>query len=118
MPVGERIQQKMKEQRISQNRLAKAAQISQSGLSSIISGAVSPKEVTLAAIANALGCTVAELMGEDSGDQQEKAPRTPEARSLAKGIDTMPEAQRKAILEMMDGLYPNVFKKGPEENDT
>ena len=69
MPVGERIQQKMKEQRISQNRLAKAAQISQSGLSSIISGAVSPKEVTLAAIANALGCTVAELMGEDSGDQ-------------------------------------------------
>ena len=118
MPVGERIQQKMKEQRISQNRLAKAAQISQSGLSSIISGAVSPKEVTLAAIANALGCTVAELMGEDSGDQQEKAPRTPEARSLAKGIDTMPEAQRKAIMTMMEGLYPGFFEEGIENDDT
>ena len=117
MPVGERIQQKMKEQRISQNRLAKAAQISQSGLSSIISGAVSPKEVTLAAIANALGCTVAELVGEDPGDQQEKAPRTPEARLLAKGVDRMPEAQRRAIINMMTGLYPGVFEKGAENND-
>lgn len=64
MHVGQRIQQKMAEQKISQNRLAKAAQISQSGLSSIISGAVSPKEVTLQAIANALNCPVSELMGE------------------------------------------------------
>ena len=64
MHVGERIQQKMVEQHISQNRLAKAAKISQSGLSSIISGASSPKEVTLSAIAAALGCTAAELMGE------------------------------------------------------
>ena len=54
----------MSEQKLSQNRLAKAAQISQAGLSAIISGSVSPKEVTLSAIANALGCSVAELMGE------------------------------------------------------
>ena len=112
MHVGERIQAKMKEQKISQNRLAKAAQISQSGLSSIISGAVSPKEITLAAIANALGCSVSELIGEDQQDQQEKAPRTPEARLLAKGVDKMPENQRKAIMNMMEGLYPGLFEKG------
>lgn len=64
MNVGERIAIAMKKTGYSQNRLAKAAQISQSGLSSIISGAVSPKEVTLQAIAKALGCSVAELMGE------------------------------------------------------
>lgn len=64
MHVGQRIQQKMKECRISQNRLAKQAQISQSGLSSIINGVSSPKEVTLVAIAEALGCTVGELVGE------------------------------------------------------
>jgi repressor LexA len=64
MHVGQRIQQKMAEQKISQNKLAKAAQISQSGLSSIISGAVSPKEVTLQSIAHALNCSVSELMGE------------------------------------------------------
>lgn len=64
MNVGQRISVKMKEQKISQNKLAKLAQISQSGLSSIIAGAVSPKENTLQAIAKALGCSVAELMGE------------------------------------------------------
>ena len=60
--IGERIAQKMRDRGLSQNRLARAAQISQSGLSSIISGAVSPKENTLQAIAAALGCTVAELV--------------------------------------------------------
>lgn len=64
MHIGQRIQQKMKEQHISQNKLAKAAQISQSGISSIISGASSPKENTLQAIAKALNCSVSELMGE------------------------------------------------------
>ena len=64
MHVGDRIQEKMRERGISQNRLSKIAQISQSGLSSIISGAVSPKEITLQAIAKALDCTVSELMGE------------------------------------------------------
>ena len=39
-------------------------------------------------------------------------PHTPEARILGKGIDTMPEEQRKAILNMMIGLYPGVFEKG------
>lgn len=64
MNVGERISTLMKKRGLSQNKLAKAAQISQSGLSSIISGAVSPKEVTIQAIANALDCSVSELMGE------------------------------------------------------
>lgn len=64
MTVGQRINERMKARKMSQNRLAKAAQISQSGLSSIISGAVSPKEVTLSAIAAALECSVSELMGE------------------------------------------------------
>lgn len=44
--------------------------------------------------------------------------RTPEARSLAKGIDKMPQSQREAILNMMIGLYPGIFEKGEDENDT
>lgn len=63
MTVGERIESEMKKRGISQNRLAKLAQISQSGLSSIIHGAVSPKEATLQNIANALGCNASELLG-------------------------------------------------------
>ena len=52
----------MKKRGLSQNRLAKAAQISQSGLSSIISGAVSPKEATIKAIADVLECPAWELL--------------------------------------------------------
>lgn len=64
MTVGERIQQKMKERKLSQNGLARMAQISQSGLSYIIKGISSPQENTLTAIAAALGCSVSELLGE------------------------------------------------------
>ena len=45
-------------------------------------------------------------------------PHTVEARSLAKGIDTMPKEQREAILNMMMGLYPGIFEKGTENDDT
>ena len=45
-------------------------------------------------------------------------PRTVEARSLAKGIDKMPKEQREAILNMMMGLYPGIFEKGTENDDT
>jgi len=63
--VGDHILTKMKEKKISQNELAKMAQISQSGLSYIIKGISSPKENTLQAIAAALDCSVSELLGED-----------------------------------------------------
>lgn len=66
MTVGERIKGIMKKKGISQNQLARIAQISQSGLSSIINGASSPKENTMKAIAGALECTVADLMGEEA----------------------------------------------------
>lgn len=117
MNVGDRIQIKMKEKKMSQNRLAKAAQISQSGLSSIISGAVSPKEVTLSAIAKALDCNVSELMGEKEmrQDIQEKLfpniPRTAEARTVSAGMDELPPEQRQLIVNMVTAMYPDVFKK-------
>ena len=51
------------------------------------------------------------MMGED-------VPKTVEARSLAKGIDQMPKAQREAIMNMLMGLYPGLFAKGIETDDT
>ena len=70
-------------------------------------------------LAEFLCVTPAWLMGwtEDSAPAQEP-PRTVEARSLAKGIDTMPKEQREAILNMMMGLYPGIFEKGTENDDT
>lgn len=64
MSVGERIDELRRKRGLSQNKLAKLAQVSQSGLSSIISGAVSPKENTMNAIASALGCSVYDLLND------------------------------------------------------
>ena len=49
--------------------------------------------------------------------EQPYTPKTMEARSLAKGMDTMPEARRKAIMEFMISMAPDIFTEGNENND-
>lgn len=106
MNVGQRIQQKMTEKRISQNKLAKAAQISQSGLSSIISGAVSPKEVTLTAIAKALDCSVSELIGEIApGIIPIIRDSVPIIGSIACGERINPDTEKDGYTDLPDGIH-------------
>jgi repressor LexA len=105
MNVGQRIQQKMKEQRLSQNKLAKAAQLSQAGISAIISGQVSPKEVTLSAIANALNCSVSELMGELApGIIPIVRKSVPIIGSIACGERVSPDTERDGYADLPDGI--------------
>jgi len=101
MPVNERIKAVMERRGYSQNRLAKAAQISQSGLSSILSGASSPKENTLRAISDALGVSVAELTEDERPQDQdetweirERMRRDPEYRQL---METLKKADKDHI---------------------
>lgn len=106
MHVGERISKKMAEKRISQNRLAKQAQISQSGLSSIIAGAVSPKENTLSAIAAALECTVAELVGESPpGIIGMKIRAVPVVGEIACGTPITAEQNVEGYADLPDGIH-------------
>lgn len=117
MEVGEKIKVLMKQRGYSQNKLAKAAQISQSGLSTIINGGSSPSATTLSAIANALGCSVSELMGEET-DHPPDQPRTPEAKLLAYGIDQMPKEQREQALKIFQTVftqYADFFRKDDDD---
>ena len=105
MHVGQRIQQKMADLKISQNKLAKAAQISQSGLSSIISGAVSPKEITLQAIARALDCSVSELMGEPApGVIPMIHAAVPILGNIACGQRITPDTTPEGYADLPDGI--------------
>lgn len=104
MQIGQRIKEEMMKKGISQNKLAKAAQISQSGLSSIINGASSPKENTLQAIAAALGMSASDLLGRDPGIKKE----APSVAGLRDGlidllVDLSPEeeAQLRAFVAGM-----------------
>ena len=126
MTIGEKINALMKKRGLSQNRLAKAAQISQSGLSSIISGSVSPKEATLKAIADVLDCPVWELLKDvpeeyapteeelGIGLKREETPKTPEARIVSGGMDSLPKEQREMILNMLCAMFPTAFMKGDD----
>jgi len=74
-------------------------------------------------LADYLCITPAYLMGwtdenPDPPPDESASPHTPEARILAIGIDKMPQAQREAIINMMQGLYPGLFEKGNENNES
>lgn len=106
MSVGQRINERMKARKISQNKLAKAAQISQSGLSSIISGAVSPKEVTLSAIAAALECSVSELMGETApGVIPIRTAAVPIVGEIACGVPITAEQNVTGYADLPEGVH-------------
>lgn len=106
MRVGERIAEAMKKRGISQNKLAKLAQISQSGLSSIISGAVSPKEVTLQAIASGLGCSVSELIGEEGVSFIPIVRRSvPILGNIACSPQTMPDMNPDGYADLPEGVH-------------
>ena len=106
MNVGQRINQKMKEKNLSQNKLAKVAQISQAGLYAIISGSVSPKEVTLSAIAKALNCSVSELMGEIApGIIPMQRNAVPIIGSIACGERVNPDTETDGYADLPDGIH-------------
>lgn len=112
MGINDRIRLEMNRRGISQNKLAKAAQISQSGLSSILSGASSPKENTLQAIAAALNMTVSELAGEEQKESKEddawaireRLRRDPEYRLLFSAADKASPEHLKAAAAMLKAL--------------
>lgn len=92
MGVGAKIKQTLEERKMSQRKLARLADLSSSGLCSIINEAVSPKEDTLKRIAKVLGVSVAYLVGE------EDAPPPPSE------IDN-------AIAGLADGLSPEEVQR-------
>lgn len=117
MRVGERISSIMKKQGVSQNKLAKQAQISQSGLSSIISGAVSPKESTLSAIASALNCTVSELLGGSEAIQIHRN-AIPIVGEIACGVPITAQENIDGYADLPDGIRADFALKCRGESMT
>ena len=99
--------------------LATKMKVSKQSVSNWKHGVRSPNRITTIAIADFFGVTIEWLYGYDvnkyvsSEPKAEKYnPQTTEARSLAKGVDNMPDAQRKAIFDLLSNLYPGIFDEG------
>lgn len=121
MTLYERIRQLRIDAGMSQDDLAKAMGYSdRSMITKIESGKVDISQKKILAFARILNTTPGYLMGwsDDQPAEQPYTPKTLEARSLAKGMDTMPEARRKAIMEFMISMAPDIFKEGNENDDT
>ena len=101
---------------LTQDELAERVGTSKQIVSRYELGQRSPKIGMANKFAEALGTTLDELLGiEGELEEYSNEPKTHEARLLVKGIDKMPEEQRKAILNMMAGLYPGLFEEGTDE---
>ena len=140
MTIGEKIKRLRKEHHMTQEELGDAIGVKKAAINKYETGlVVNLKREVIAKIARAFDVNPVWLMDDQDGwppvpstrvliaraiDQDQKAagvsevPKTVEARVLAKGMDKMPEAQRKAIMTMMEGLYPGLFEKGTENDDT
>lgn len=96
--IGENISRKMKEQGLSQNRLAKLAGVSQPSISGILSDTKSPSVETIRLIADALGCSVAELLGET---EESKPALSADARQLLSDYTALSPQGREYIRQQM-----------------
>lgn len=106
---------------------AKDLHVSNQTVSAWKLGTRSPKQPMVITIANYFGVNVAWLMGFDVPREQNEpkktesndVPKTEEAKILSKGIDKLPEEQRKQALAMFKVMfapqYAELFSKG--END-
>ena len=116
MTFGERIKALREQRRMTLEDVAKALNVGRATIFKYENGKISniPPDKT-EALAKLFSVSPAYLMGweKEEPDQIDQViPITPEARILSKGIDQMPKEQREAVINLMSGLYPGLFKKG------
>ena len=116
--LADTIKEIRKKHYLNQAAFAKMIGVTQSAVSQWENDLTRPNSYQLEAIAQKFNISIDELLADKILESQSDIPKTVEARLLAKGVDTMPETQRKAIMDMMTGLYPGIFEKGTEKNDT
>ena len=116
-----RLQKSLAASGMTASELSEKSGISKANISNYINGAYIPKSDKCYLLAEALHVDPGWLMtGEEPTKPPEDkyVPKTIEARSLARGMDTMPEARRKAFMEFMISMAPDIFGEGKEDDDT
>ena len=121
--IGIRIRTMRKSRRMTQEDLARAIGQSASSITMYETCRRSPDYETLEALADVFNVPISSLVEDEEFQyesylQHNHAPRTVEARVISRGIDSMPKEQREAIVKLMTGLYPGLFEKGSESDDT
>ena len=112
--------------------IADALNVSRQTVCSWKAGTRSPKKPTVISIANYFDVDTAWLMGFDVPPEPNlhslvnnavhagmamAEPRTPEAKAVSFGMDSLPKEQRELILNMVKAMFPDTFTKGNNEDE-
>ena len=121
MPIidtGERIRALRQQRGLNQEQLAELASLNRVTVAKYESGRVEPGAQALTRIADALDVSVDSLLGRDELRIEKALPKTEEAWILSRGVDRLPEAERKrtlAVVRAMFSQYQNYFRR--EDDD-
>ncbi|MCR4886270.1 MAG: helix-turn-helix domain-containing protein [Clostridiales bacterium] len=106
MPVPDNLKRLRKQKKLTQSQLAAISGVSQQAISFIESARNTPSEGTLRLLSQALGCSVSELLGEES-----PATQLDDQALIAAYHSSDPDIQ-KAIRKLLD--LPESEKKDSE----
>lgn len=108
--TGERIRDIRKERGLNQDQLAELASLNRVTIAKYESGRVEPGAHALSRIADALDVSADVLLGRtDEVRPAPESPQTEEARIFLRGIDKLPQEERKQLLEMARLMFKHVF---------
>ena len=99
MTVGERIKEMRRKKKITQVELAQKSGVRQTTISAAETGVNQPSTTTVALIASALGCTVAELLGEDAPAAAPSDGLTPTERQLIRDFRALNTQGQEFVLQ-------------------
>lgn len=122
MPIidtGDRIRELRKARGLNQDQLAELASLNRVTVAKYEAGRVEPGAQALSRIADALEVSTDALLGRTNEIPDVKSTiKTDEAWILAKGVDRLPEEERKktlAVVQAMFAQYQNYFRR--EDDD-
>lgn len=98
--VGERIQLLLEARNMTRRQLAEASGLTEAAISRYITGARTPKSISLSAIAKALGVTSDELLGNvtNSSDEVDDA-----IRLVARNAGSVTTSQKRFLINALIG---------------
>lgn len=105
--LGERLRELRKRNGFSQAQMARKLHITQGAISQWENGLTVPAADQLVTIAQLFGTSVDGLLGAEKQDEERHndIPQTPEARTLAAGVDRMTKEERERVLKMVKLMF-------------
>ena len=116
--IGDRIKLLRKRAYLTQSQLAERLNLSQATVACWENGKRRPDLDLLPIIAETFGVSVDELLGRE--EQEDRPPKTIEAKIVSFAMDQLPQEERDRIINVLSAMYtnnPELFKRS-ETNET